>query len=381
MLLGGMLGLIAGAQPWWKASGGGASVSFTGSQASGGLTWALAAVVLAGVLLALVLRARGRRVVAAVIALAGIGMAVAGALRQRPTSDGVRSRLAEVTLADTFALTVTAWPWAYALAGVLVTGGAILMLVRAGRWPVRTARFDRAATGARSDLADDPTGAWRALDAGHDPTVSELPVVGDDRPDAQRDQTPQSQMAAEPARVRLAGRDQLGDRLGASQAPHSAALTGDKIACPTLLLALALALHHLGDFLLARAARHIGGPLALGSRLLPGRALQLLAFCSIGNFLGIHSTLIPAYFAISFFNPYPGKLTVTLVSSPLPSKRNTVPWPYFACSMVEPGPSFFDFAGAVVLWASCCPGCTAGLGAAGFGAPPAKNCWIASTEL
>ena len=148
MLLGGVLGLIAGAQPWWKASGGGASVSFTGSQASGGLTWALAAVVLAGVLLALVLRARGRRVVAAVIALAGIGMAVAGALRQRPTSDGVRSRLAQVTLADTFALTVTAWPWAYALAGVLVTGGAILMLVRAGRWPVRTARFDRAATGA-----------------------------------------------------------------------------------------------------------------------------------------------------------------------------------------------------------------------------------------
>ena len=190
MLLGGMLGLIAGAQPWWKASGGGASVSFTGSQASGGLTWALAAVVLAGVLLALVLRARGRRVVAAVIALAGIGMAVAGALRQRPTSDGVRSRLAEVTLADTFALTVTAWPWAYALAGVLVTGGAILMLVRAGRWPVRTARFDRAATGARSDLADDPTGAWRALDAGEDPTVSGLQAVGDDRHDSQPEEQP-----------------------------------------------------------------------------------------------------------------------------------------------------------------------------------------------
>jgi hypothetical protein len=129
-------------------------------------------------------------VVAAVIALAGIGMAVAGALRQRPTSDGVRSRLAQVTLADTFALTATAWPWAYALAGVLAAGGAMMMFVRAGRWPVRTARFDRGATSAGADLADDPTGAWRALDAGHDPTVSELPVVGDDRPDAQPDAQP-----------------------------------------------------------------------------------------------------------------------------------------------------------------------------------------------
>jgi uncharacterized membrane protein (TIGR02234 family) len=196
MLLGGLLGLIAGAQPWWKASGGGASVSFTGSQASGGLTWALAAVVLAGVLLALVLRARGRRVVAVVIALAGIGMAVAGALQQRPTNDGVRSRLAQVSLVDTFALTVTAWPWAYALAGVLVMGGAILMLVRAGRWPVRTARFDRAAVGAASDLADDPTGAWRALDAGEDPTVSEPPTA-DDRSSSRPDSRPDEQPARE----------------------------------------------------------------------------------------------------------------------------------------------------------------------------------------
>jgi uncharacterized membrane protein (TIGR02234 family) len=196
MLLGGLLGLIAGAQPWWRASGGGATVSFTGSQASGGLTWALAAVVLAGVLLALALRARGRRVVAVLIALAGIGMAVAGALRQRPTSDGVRSRLAQVSLVDTFALTVTAWPWAYALAGVLVTGGAIGMLVHAGRWPVRTARFDRAAAGAGSDLADDPTGAWRALDAGEDPTVAEPPTADrrfDSRPEDPPDIQPEHQ--------------------------------------------------------------------------------------------------------------------------------------------------------------------------------------------
>jgi hypothetical protein len=87
--------------------------------------------------------------------------------------------------------------------------------------------------------------------------------------------------------------------------------------------------------------------------------------------------LIPAYFAISFFNPYPGKLTVTLVSSPLPSRRNTVPCPYFACSMVEPGPSFFFFTGAAGVTGPA----TLGGGATGFGAPPVNYCWLAATEV
>src|SRR5579862_4387871 len=174
----------------------------------------------------------------------------------------------------------------------------------------------------------------------------------DDRADTERDQAPKAKMAAEPARVRFTGRDQLGDRLGASQAPHNrrwgrfqpAAGFQPAIRCR---LALALALHHLPDFLLARAAHHIRGPLGLGSRFLARCALQLLAFCFIGNFRSVHSTLIPAYFAISFFNPCTGKLTVTLVSSPDPSTRNTVPRPYFACSIDEPGPNFFGFAGPV----------------------------------
>src|SRR5581483_542021 len=144
-------------------------------------------------------------------------------------------------------------------------------------------------------------------------------------------------------------------------------------------LALLLALGHLFDFLLARSARHIARPLGFGGGLFPRRALQFLPFCSVGDVLCVHSTLIPAYFAISLFNPYPGKLTVTFVSSPDPSRRNTVPRPYFACSMVAPGPTFLAFA---AFAAGCCTGGTAGLGAAGgFGALPAKNCWIASTEL
>ena len=125
---------------------------------------------LAGVLLALVLQARGRRVIAVVLGLTGLGMIVTGALRQRPTSQGVLSRLTQVTLADSFALVSTAWPWIYALAGLIGTAAALVMLLRAGRWPVRTSRFDRAAAPRPVDLADDPASAWKALDAGEDPT-------------------------------------------------------------------------------------------------------------------------------------------------------------------------------------------------------------------
>jgi hypothetical protein len=110
-------------------------------------------------------------VVAVVLTLIGLGMIVTGLLRQQPTKQGVLDRLAEVTLADSFALTGTSWPWIYALAGLIGTAGALTMLLRAARWPARTARFDRAAAPGEIDLADDPAGAWRALDAGIDPTA------------------------------------------------------------------------------------------------------------------------------------------------------------------------------------------------------------------
>ena len=45
LLLGAGLGFVASAQPWWRASGDGAAVSFNGSDVTGGLCQALAAVV------------------------------------------------------------------------------------------------------------------------------------------------------------------------------------------------------------------------------------------------------------------------------------------------------------------------------------------------
>ena len=183
LAVGAVLAVVAGSRAWWRAAGTGVSVAFTGTEATGGLAQALALVALAGVLLTLVLRSRGRRVLGVLLLLAGTGALVLGLLRPRPASGAVRTRVLEVSLADSFALTGTAWPYAYALAGLLVVAAAVLMTLTAGRWPSRTARFERAGAGpdrgaeVAADLGheDDPAALWRLLDAGVDPTAAPVP--------------------------------------------------------------------------------------------------------------------------------------------------------------------------------------------------------------
>lgn len=176
LLLGAGLGFVASAQPWWRASGDGAAVSFNGSDVTGGLCQALAAVALAGVLLVLVLRVRGRRILGVALALTGIGMIVTGAWVSAPDADTVRSRVRQVSLTDQFALDATAWPWVYTVAGLLVLAGAVFLWLGAPGWSARVARFDRTTSGrperpAPTDLAEDPARAWKDLDAGRDPTT------------------------------------------------------------------------------------------------------------------------------------------------------------------------------------------------------------------
>src|SRR5580704_16342076 len=65
-------------------------------------------------------------------------------------------------------------------------------------------------------------------------------------------------------------------------------------------LTLTLALDHLLHFALRGAARDIRGPFGLGRGLLAGGAFQFFAFVFIRDLVSVHSTLIPAYFAISF---------------------------------------------------------------------------------
>jgi uncharacterized membrane protein (TIGR02234 family) len=177
LLLGGLLALVCTAQPWWRAAGDGADVAFTGTDATTGLSQALAVVALAGTLLVLVLRAKGRRIVAVLLAAVGAGLALVGALRVPPGSDTVRSRIREVSLVDQYALSPTGWPWVFAAAGVLVLLGAAGLLVGAPHWSSSATRFERSTSAAEgavtaADLSDDPAAVWKALDAGIDPTTT-----------------------------------------------------------------------------------------------------------------------------------------------------------------------------------------------------------------
>ncbi len=152
-------------------------MAFTGAEASGGLSQALGVVTLAGLLLGLTLRAAGRRVLAVLLGLAGLGMCLLGALRLQPDPETVRTRVRQVSLVDQFALQTTAWPWVYVLAGGLLVATGILLWQSAPSWPERAGRFTRgsAATSPAADLADladDPARAWQALDVGVDPTVA-----------------------------------------------------------------------------------------------------------------------------------------------------------------------------------------------------------------
>jgi len=173
LLLGGGLALVGSAQPWWRAVGEGVVVKFSGTQATGGLSQALAIVALAGTLLMLALRTRGRRVIGALLLLVGGGIAVVGGLRLRPSAAAVRSQVREVSLADAFHLSATVWPWIFAIAGMLVAAGAVLTITTAGTWPSGSDRFQPGSSKAVVSATDDSAELWKAMDAGVDPTAND----------------------------------------------------------------------------------------------------------------------------------------------------------------------------------------------------------------
>ena len=94
----------------------------------------------------------------------------------------------------------------------------------------------------------------------------------DDGADAERGQAPRTQRLAQP----LSGSSEAA--ISASMLFVRKSWLKSRTPLGRLSLALALALHHLLDLLLHRAARHAGGAFGLGGRLLARRALQLLAF-------------------------------------------------------------------------------------------------------
>jgi uncharacterized membrane protein (TIGR02234 family) len=172
LLLGGGLALVGSAQPWWRAVGEGVAVKFSGTQATGGLSQALAIVALAGTLVMLALHTRGRRVMGALLLLVGAGIAIVGGLRLQPSADAVRNQVREVSLADAFHLTATVWPWIFAFSGVLLAAGAVLTMTTAGAWRSGSDRFQPGSAKAVS-ASDDPAELWKAMDVGVDPTAND----------------------------------------------------------------------------------------------------------------------------------------------------------------------------------------------------------------
>ncbi len=177
----------------------------------------LAVVALAGVLAVLATRGVTRRVVGAVLALAGAGMvwwslaglsAVSDARGRQLVADA-RTVAGLGNAAATDVSVHPVWVVLAALGGVLVAGGGVTTAVRGGRWRAMSARYEppvgaaaavpgpasgppggpdgpRDATGgevtrARADLA-----LWEQLDRGEDPTVSgsaaDVPAATDPAP-------------------------------------------------------------------------------------------------------------------------------------------------------------------------------------------------------
>jgi hypothetical protein len=128
-----------------RSSGGTPGVAAaTGSGRSDGAA-ALALVALAGAGAALIVRTGARRLLGVALVLVAAAMVGVGVDESR---------------------------WAPVAGGVMVAVGALVITLRAGRWPAPRDRFDRPAGPAGpAGPADGPRDAWDALDRGEDPTA------------------------------------------------------------------------------------------------------------------------------------------------------------------------------------------------------------------
>ncbi|MEU5300362.1 TIGR02234 family membrane protein [Streptomyces noursei] len=144
-----------------------------------GVPGALAVVGLAALVAVFAVRRVGRIMVAALLALSGLGVIVAAALGNADTS-ALREKAADavgLAGADVHHVTHTAWPWVAAAGGLLLLLAGVLALVFGRSWPAMSGRYERTPGGARgprrAPAAPDlerPEEIWKSLDRGEDPT-------------------------------------------------------------------------------------------------------------------------------------------------------------------------------------------------------------------
>ena len=134
--------------------------------AAGALPLALVALACWGAFL--VLRSRGRRIVAVLglLAAAGSGAAViTGADSAGETAAGMLGGASDVTVST------STWPTVTVVACLVTAAAFVVAIVRAPRWPEMSSRYDSPAAPSTEPESMSDAELWRALDDGHDPTA------------------------------------------------------------------------------------------------------------------------------------------------------------------------------------------------------------------
>jgi uncharacterized membrane protein (TIGR02234 family) len=125
----------------------------------------LALVAAAGLIAIALVRAWVRRVLAVLVAAAGVGVFIA-AVRVLAGPESVARGSNKVSGAGEIAsVHVAAAPYICLLGAVLIVAGAIAVALTCGRWPQPGRRYERT-----DEAAGRPADAWDALERGEDPT-------------------------------------------------------------------------------------------------------------------------------------------------------------------------------------------------------------------
>ena len=122
--------------------------------------WAMPCALAAGAafLAMLAVGRRGRRVTGAVAALAGLAVALAGALH----------------------VDKGAAPIGLAAAGLVIAAAGAAAALRSGRWPESEARYDSNPVDGDA-IAEDPAKLWNALDSGQDPSSPNITTTAQEK--------------------------------------------------------------------------------------------------------------------------------------------------------------------------------------------------------
>ncbi|WP_329424442.1 TIGR02234 family membrane protein [Streptosporangium sp. NBC_01495] len=182
---GAALVLLAAGRDWFTVTYDTREVAVSAAElapALGPAAWAALAAVVA------VLATGGvwRRLVGAVMALGGAGM-IAGSWWGSGAGAALRISAAQAPMSAGTAPQVTSavvWPLLASAGGLLLLAGGVAAILRGGRWPGMSGRYDRQGAGpggaggpapAPAESAPSERALWDAIDEGTDPTADPDP--------------------------------------------------------------------------------------------------------------------------------------------------------------------------------------------------------------